>query len=355
MFLKSIFLQNFRNYTKSEFNFSKNNVLIVGSNTSGKTNFVEGIFFLSTGRSFKGDKDEQAVSFGKNIFHISGIIEDSGGDTRLEVTVQSGNQEESPRKKYKVNGISKRRLDFAGNLVSVIFLPEHLDIIIASPGVRRNFLDDVLEQIDRDYRVAIISYNKGLRQRNALLDQARERGARNEKQFEYWDNLLIEAGSIITQKREKLINFINNFQKNIFDFATFYDKNIISKDRLLQYKESETAAGVTLVGPHRDDISFRMYNDTRRTTHDIKQFGSRGEQRLTILQLKLAELAFIKETIGKKPILVLDDIFSELDQDHIKHILEEVQEGQIFFTATHKEFLDSQFLKKSDVIELRLK
>ncbi|MBI2031684.1 MAG: DNA replication and repair protein RecF [Candidatus Levybacteria bacterium] len=360
MFLKSLRLTNFRNYAKSEFEFNSDTILIVGPNTSGKTNFAEGIFFLSVGRSFRAEKDGESVSFGKEVAHITGTvvfskegkIEDG---TKLEVAIQKGDEDGTARKKYKVNGVAKRRLDFAGNLVSVLFLPEHLDIIIDSPSLRRNFLDNVLEQVDRDYRAATISFTKGLRQRNALLDHARESGIRNEKQFEYWDNLLIESGSIITQKREEFITFINDSRKDIFDFAVFYDKSVISKARLLQYKEAEASSGVTLVGPHRDDVSFHMYNNTRRTTHDIKQFGSRGQQRLTILQLKLIELTFIESTIGQRPILVLDDIFSELDQDHIKLVLEEIHGQQTILTATHKEFFDSQFLKKAGVIELKLK
>src|SRR3989344_3112541 len=251
MFLKSLKLVNFRNYEKADFSLLNDIAVVVGPNTSGKTNFAEAIFFLATGRSLKAEKDDHIVSFDKEVSHISGVVaasrnEDPENDTKLEVAVQTSNAEGYMRKKYKVNGVAKRRLDFAGNLACVVFLPEHLDIIIDSPGLRRNFLDNVLEQIDRDYRAAIIAFTKGLRQRNALLDQTRESRIRNEKQFEYWDNLLINNGSIITKKREEFINYINNFSKDIFDFVTFYDKSLISKQRLLQHKEAEVSSGVTL-------------------------------------------------------------------------------------------------------------
>ena len=128
----------------------------------------------------------------------------------------------SQYKKFLVNGVAKRRVDFAGHFLAVLFSPQDLEIIVDSPSLRRNFLDQILEQVDRNYRVAVIAYTKALRQRNALLEQARETGLRNEKQFEYWDNLVIENGNIITAKREEFINFLNSSAKDIFDFITHH-------------------------------------------------------------------------------------------------------------------------------------
>lgn len=354
MFLKTLSLQNFRNYDKSDFKFSKDIALIVGPNTSGKTNFAESIFYLATGRGSKAEKDADIISFGKNVARIKGELEDK---TELSVVVskEEADTRETIRKKYLVNGVSKRRIDFAGNLACVLFSPEDLDIIIGGPNLRRRLLDDLLEQVDRDYRNAIIVYTKALRQRNALLDKVRESGIRNEKLFEYWDNLLIDNGSVITKKREEFIQFINNFSKEIFDFIVFYDKSIISSARLLQYKEAEVGSGATLVGPHRDDLSFSMFPSTgsgQATTHDIKSFGSRGQQRLTILQMKIIELSFIEKIIGQKPILILDDIFSELDSGHIKLVLDMLSNQQSIVTTTHKEFVEERILKNADVIEL---
>ncbi|MCL5113898.1 MAG: DNA replication and repair protein RecF [Patescibacteria group bacterium] len=360
MYLRRLVLQNFRNHKSFEFEFNSNCALIVGPNTSGKTNLVEAVFFLSVGRSFKAEKDGELVNFDESIARIRAEVSPSQSLetedlTKLEVVIQNLNGERTGNKRYSVNGVSKRRIDFAGNLPCVLFSPVDLDIIVDSPGLRRKFLDDTLEQVDREYRNALVTYSKGLRQRNALLDKIKESGIRYEKQLEYWDSLLIENGEIITKKREDFITFVNNFTKDIFDFVAFYDKSIISKSRLLQYKDAEVGAGVTLVGPHRDDISFHMYNNTRQTTHDLKSFGSRGQQRLTILQLKLAEMAFIEKMIGERPILLLDDIFSELDQGHIKLVLEVLKGQQSIVTATHKEFFDSHFLKNADVLELQLR
>lgn len=341
MFLKHLSLQNFRNYTKSNFTFSEKTTVILGSNTSGKTNLLEAIYFLARGESFKAEKDIEVIHFGEEVARVSGKTEDE----TLEVVIASN------QKKYLVNGVSKRKIDFAGLLTCVIFSPMDLDIIVDSPSLRRRFLDGVLLQVDREYRLASIDYTKALRQRNALLEYASV-GSHSEKQFEYWDSLLIKNGQMLTKKREELIAFFNTEEKDIFDFAVSYDKSVVSKERLLQYEDAERAAGVTLVGPHRDDFSVAMFNNKVQTTHDVKLFGSRGQQRLAILQLKLLELSFMEQKLGEKPVLLLDDIFSELDTEHIDLVSRMIAGQQTIITTTHKEFIDKKFLKKANVVEL---
>ena len=350
MTLKSISLQNFRSYLAEEFKFNGDTTVIIGPNTSGKTNLIEAIFLLATGKSFRTDKDIQMINFKQDLARVKGIID----ETSLEVMITNGQLggQTSQFKKFLVNGVAKRRIDFVENFPAVLFSPEDLDIIVDSPSLRRKFLDNVLEQVDREYRLAVVSYSKGLRQRNALLESTRETGIRNEKQFEYWDNLIIEFGEKITKKREEFIEFVNNETKDIFDFVAIYDKSVISKARLLQYKEAEVASTVTLVGPHRDDFSVSMFNNTRKTTHDIKFYGSRGQQRLVILQLKMLELLYIEKRLGQRPVLLLDDIFSELDKGHIELILEMIGLQQTIITTTHKEFIPSKVLNKMQVIRL---
>lgn len=343
--LKSTVLQNFRSYDLKEFSFEQT-TLIVGPNTSGKTNLIESLYLLSSGKSFRTEKDVQMLKFGKEVGRVKGIID----DIELEVIITNGLVNgKSQYKKFLVNGIPKRRVDFAANFLAVLFSPQDLDIIIDSPSLRRNFLDEVLEQTDRNYRVSLISYTKALRQRNALLEIARENGVRNQKQFEYWDNMIIENGNLITQKRGKFIDFVNSCQKDIFDFILNYDKSIISKQRLIQYENEELASGVTLVGPHRDDFSVFMI-DSKKTTHDVRYFGSRGQQRLTILQLKILELLYIEKLLGKRPVLLLDDIFSELDEGHINLIFDEIGKQQTVITTTHKEFIPRKLLKQMKII-----
>lgn len=344
--LLSISLQNFRSYESKEFSFEET-TLIVGPNTSGKTNLIEAVYLLSSGKSFRTEKDIQMIKFDKEIGRVRGVVEGN----ELEIIITNGLfNGKSQYKKFLVNGVAKRRVDFASNFTAVLFSPQDLDIIVDSPSLRRNFLDEVLEQADRGYRTALISYTKALRQRNALLERTRENGVRNEKQFEYWDNLVIENGQIITLKREEFINFANSESKDVFDFIINYDKSVISKDRLLQYKNEEIASAVTLVGPHRDDFSVLMFNNIKNTVHDVKYFGSRGQQRLAILQLKMLELLFIEKELGKRPTLILDDIFSELDAAHINLIFEQIGKQQIIITTTHQEFVPKKLLNKMKVL-----
>jgi DNA replication and repair protein RecF len=343
--LKSLVLQDFRSYEKKEFSF-ENITLIIGSNTSGKTNLIESLYLLSSGKSFRTDKDTQMLRFGEEIGRVKGIID----DIELEVVLTNGLVNgKSQYKRFLVNGVPKRRVDFAANFLAVLFSPQDLDIIIDSPSLRRNFLDEVLEQTDRGYRISLLAFVKALRQRNALLEKARETGVREEKHFEYWDNIIIENGQYITKKREEFINFVNEEGKDIFDFIIRYDKSEISKERLLQYRNEESASGLTLVGPHRDDFSVHMI-DNKKTMHDVKFYGSRGQQRLTILQLKILELMYIEQILGKRPVLLLDDIFSELDERHINLIFNEIGKQQTIITTTHKEFIPKNILKEMKII-----
>lgn len=346
--LKSIQLQNFRSYKKDNFDFEET-TLIVGPNTSGKTNLIEAINLLSTGKSFKAEKDLQMIEFGSEFAKVSAKAD----DLSLEVILTNGQLKggKSQLKKFLVNGVARRRVDFASNLPSVLFSPQDLDVIVDSPSLRRSFLDDVLDAVDRDYRLASIYYTKALRQRNALLEKAREESLRQDKSFEYWDKLVIENGQTITQKREEFIRFFNGFEKDIFDCFLNYDKSTISVERLLQYQTEELAAGATLVGPHRDDFSVFMPVETSKEPRNVKFFGSRGQQRLVVLQLKIAQIKFVEEKLSKHPLFLLDDIFSELDEGHINLIFEQIGKQQTILTTTHKEFIPNKMLKSMRIID----
>lgn len=351
MYLKQIGLQNFRSYSKENFIFSSEITLIIGPNTAGKSNLIEAIFFLATGKSFRIDKDDQLIKFGKEVGRIKGKIDEKD----LEVVIAGGGLSGNlrPFKKYLVNGVSKRKVDFAGNFFAVLFAPNDLEIIISGPSKRRDFIDNILIQTDREYRLAIGFYEKGLRIRNALLHKAKETGIRQEKEFVYWDSLLIVQGQKITKKREEFVEYLMAAKKDILDFKVFYDKSLISRERLLQYKDAEVGAGLTLVGPHRDDFIINLIG--KNEEHDIKYFGSRGQQRLAILQLKILELDYIELKTGIRPTLLLDDIFSELDEGHINLILDMIGGQQTIMTTTHEEFIPKRLLRKVELIELNTK
>lgn len=351
MILQSLFLQNFRSYTKSKFSFDPQLTIIVGANASGKTNLVEAIGLISTGKSFRSGKDKQIISFGKQVTHIAGTLSDNEGSETLEITL-AFNQQDFFQKRYLVNGVSKRRSGFTGKLPIVLFTPQDLTIVSGQPGDKRRFLDEVLEQTDQRYTSALTTYTKALRQRNALLEYVQKSGIRDKERFAYWDNLLITNGNVITEKREALITYLNQQTKKLFPFFLIYDKSLMSEERLLQYKDAEIGAGMTLVGPQRDDIIIQSWHLVSKELEDVRYFCSRGQQRLVTLELKNMQIAYFKSALQVEPLLVLDDIFSELDSEHIKLILTMTHDFQTIITTTHKEFIGDIGAKDMAVIEL---
>lgn len=348
MILRSLYLQHFRNYVNQKFDFSSDFTVVIGPNTAGKTNLSEAIHLLLTGKSFRTSSDMDMIGFGEEIARVQGMLVEDSDKTKEEVVIASP-QATGGRfsKKFLLNGVAKAKSAIVGTLPLVLFRPEELEIITDGPSLRREFLDSVLEQTDREYQHAKQTYDRSLRQRNALLRLAQESGRRNAEQFVYWDDLLIENGQILTKTREAFLDFINSSLHDIFPLQTMYDKSIISRERLDQYKEGEIGAGITLVGPHRDDFFIFMEKNK-----DIRHFGSRGQSRLAVLQLKMLQIQCIEKMTGQKPLLVLDDIFSELDSTHIQLVLEKVQGCQIILTTTHKEFIPEKIRNHATVIEL---
>lgn len=326
MTIENLTLRNFRNYEKETFQFSPQTKLIVGPNASGKTNILEAIMFCATGKSFRAEADREAIAWGHELSAISCQLT----ERKLELFITSGEVQgaHAPLKKYLVNGVARRMVDFVGNLRAVLFWPEHLELVTDSPSLRRRYLDSVLVQVDREYRRNLLSYERALRQRNKLLDVINE-GNASRSQLLFWDQLLIRTGGYLTDARAAYIDFINT-RKNI---SLEYDKSVISESRLEQYADEEVAAKVTLVGPHRDDIIF--YKGDK----NLSKFGSRGEQRLAILLLKLAELEFIEEKTSERPILLLDDIFSELDQERRKLVFDLIGKQQTIVTSAERDIM----------------
>jgi len=364
MIIKNLKLENFRNFKKGNFDFFNKATVILGPNASGKTNLLEAVCLLATGKSFRARVEEEMIKYDAEIARVSAKVVSSkhqkGNKTnpsaishdldavRLEVFLTRGEikvgeekYEKAPRKKLLLNKISRRLIDFAGNLKVVLFGPWDLELVTASPSLRRKFLDTLLSQVDREYRRAILSYEKGLRQRNKLLYQLREESLTfSRTRLLFWDKLLIKNGDFISQKREEFINFANQTGPlNNQYFQLEYDKSPISEARLEQYALEEIAAATTLVGPHRDDFIFKIKNQRSKIKNqerELARFGSRGEQRMSVLWLKLAELIFIEKKSGRNPVLLLDDIFSELDQKHRKIVVDLVKnkKGQVIITVT---------------------
>jgi len=342
MGISKVSLTGFRNFTSKLIEFSPDLTVIIGPNASGKTNILESINLIATGKSFRAKIEEEMVKENAEIARVKAKTDEVLEIilTRGEINLGTPRAERVARKRLLVDGVGKRLIDFAGRFKTVLFDPWDLDLITQSPSLRRNFLDTVLSQVDREYRRALLSYEKGLRQRNRLLYRIREEGL-SRSQLLFWDRLLIKNGDYISQKREDFIEHANNKPSlDSHKFRLEYDKSAISASRLEQYAAEEVAAATTLVGPHRDDFCF--FENGR----DLSRFGSRGEQRMAVLWLKLRELEYIEDQTGDRPTLLLDDIFSELDKAHREVVMSVIKSRQTIITTT-----DSQFIKKFAKVE----
>ena len=383
--LNSIKLKDFRNFKNKHFEFSSKTTVIFGLNASGKTNILESLFLLSTGKSFHARLEEEMIGYDKDLSRIEGQINTDNEKNDLEVVLTRGEIEvgdnkyaKAPRKKLLVNGIPRRLIDFAGNFKIVLFGPWDLDLVTQSPSLRRKFLDTTISQIDREYRRASLSYDKGLRQRNRILWNLRENpsASSGRSQLLFWDSLLIKNGDYITLKRREFVDHANASPDFIDkDFSLEYDNSAISESRLEQYKEEEVAAATTLVGPHRDDVIFRVKERESgrvkvrnlatygsrgepRKSRNLATYGSRGEQRMGVLWLKLAELSYLAKTPlhqgyegQSKPTLLLDDIFSELDHEHRDIVMDITKNQQTIITTADPHNIKG--LKNVEEIELK--
>jgi DNA replication and repair protein RecF len=331
-------IKNYRNFDEKLLDFSETVTAIVGPNASGKTNILESIYLLSSGKSFHARLEEEMINMEKDVAHVKArILDENGQKMDLEVILTRGSLKgmsgKISRKKFMVNNVAKRMIDFAGNTKMVLFVPADMDMVTSSPSLRRKFLDLSISQVDREYRRSLHSYEKGLRARNKLLYRIREEGL-SRSQLLFWDQLLIKNGDYITGKREEYINFINATKSpNELEYKLDYDRSVISVGRLEQYKNEEVAAATTLVGPHRDDFIFLAGE------RNLESFGSRGEQRMAVLWVKLAELEYIKVNSDQTPTLILDDIFSELDIKHREQVMKMSQNHQTIMTTADPEFL----------------
>lgn len=352
MYLTSLQLRDFRNYAKRTLNFGRGTTLIVGRNGSGKTNILEALYLLASGRSFRAQLIDEMIHFDRELSHVVGTVvsqeQQPSSETELMITLTRGEIQGKrvAKRRYRVDGASKRLNGFVGKLVAVLFRPEDLQLILGSPGRRRAFLDDTLLQVDRNYRRSRISYERALVRRNRLLDAIRD-GKAQRTQLTFWDQLLIKHGQELTNRRAAFLEYINGFQTSLNSFQVVYESSAISEGRLQTYAEQEIAAGFTFIGPHKDDFLVKFSDDRA-----LVSYGSRGEQRLAVLWLKLTELAFVSQKLGERPLLLLDDILSELDQEHRERVFEILPRQQTIVTATDVGLIQSKYRKALDTIAL---
>lgn len=334
--LNKITLQNFRNYSKKSFEFDPNVTLFVGPNAIGKTNILEAIYTLATGKSFRAENERDVIKNGSDFAAVR--------TENLEILFDNRDRFQ---KLYRINGVGKRQHDFAGQLKVVLFAPMDIEIVADSPSTRRRYLDSVLSQAHKEYRLASHIYERALRQRNRLLWRIREENL-DRSQLDYWNELLITNGQIVHDYRRKFIDYLNARKDDFFPVILEYDHSIISKARLDKYAAEEIASATTLVGPQRDD--FKVFSGTRV----IRSFGSRGEQRMAVFTIKLGELEYIKSISPESPILLLDDIFSELDHENRHRLLGVIPHQQTIMTTTDLHLVEKSRLKDFSLVPLGL-
>lgn len=341
MFLKSLTVKNFRNFDKLNFNFSTPITILVGDNAQGKSNFLESIYFLATAKSHKADQDDEVIKLGSESVYIEGLVtqRQESGKTKLEVALQdlSGNI----KKQAKINGIPRRVIDYCLNLAVVLFSPEDLNLISGTPNLRRGHIDGMIGQVSQRYKKAVSDYEAIVIRKNRLLKAIRD-GIAGVDQLDYWYDQQILLSGKISNQRQYFFDFINKQQKKFGDYSYQYLESKISKDDLIKHQDREIESTISLIGPHRDDFAF-LLNGT-----DLAKFGSRGEQRTAVLDLKIAEVGFMTEILGERPVLLLDDIFSELDQLHKKHVIDIASLQQtIITTIEFEESLKAMFKQTS--------
>ena len=363
MQIKTLELENYRNYESLNIELSPNVNIIYGENAQGKTNILESIYMCGTGKSHKGSKESEIIRQGAQEAHVKGEFAGEYGNIRIDVHLRK-----SKGKGIAINRIPIKKIsELYGRIYIVIFSTEDLDIIKRSPLERRKFMDMELCQIDPIYVEDLINYNKVLNQRRELLrkmDEVFPAPPDLLETLDVWDLQLVNYGSRIIKRRRQFIEEINNI---IFDIhyeitsgeeklRLLYEPSVnedVFYEELIKNRDKDRTRKVTSVGPHRDDFSF--FDGER----DLKVFGSNGQQRTCALSLKLSEIKIIENIKKEKPVLLLDDVLSELDRKRQKKLLKSIGQTQTVITCTGvDEFVEHEigeakkfYIKDAKVVE----
>jgi DNA replication and repair protein RecF len=352
--LKHLELANFRNYDKADFDFGKT-IIFIGPNGIGKTNVIEAVYLLSTGRSWRTNHDGETIKWGSDFCTIDAKLDDDIKALRL---VMQKSQEGLPLiKTIKINDVKNKLIELLGKLPTVLFSPEEIDLADGAPQLRRRFLDILLCQTDRKYTIALLDLAKILKNRNKLLFYIKI-GKSKVDELDFWDLKLVEIGKFIIKKREEVIKALNNKIGKVYAEISGHKEKFLLKyhpsaaaenfdEILVAARDREIEYTSTIHGPHRDDFSFLLED------RDIATFGSRGEFRSAILALKVGELEFLRNTLEEEPILLLDDIFSELDKNRRMHLAKIVESAQTIITTTDLDHIEKGLRDKAKIVELK--
>lgn len=337
MYIKYLQLRNYRNYTELFLKFNKNINVFIGDNAQGKTNILESIYYCSIGKSHRTNRDKELICWNNNEAYIQSYIAKERLDKKIEIKIFKEGRKGININKIKVNKIS----ELLGNFNVVMFSPEDLKIVKESPSYRRKFLDIELCKLSRMYYYNLVQYNKVLEEKNILLRKWNEK---NIGILEIYNKQLSKFGGEIIKQRKNYIDKLNNIGNDIhkkisngteqieFKYITSV-KNIDEAENqlLLNFKknvERDIEKRITSEGPHRDDFQVLINNI------DAKTFGSQGQQRTAVLTIKFASLEIIKGITGEYPVLLLDDVLSELDSKRQEYILNSIKNIQTMITCT---------------------
>ena len=344
MNIRSIELKNFRNYENLEISFDEGTNILFGDTAQGKTNILEAAYMSGTTKSHKGSRDKEMIRFGEEEAHLKTVVVRGGREYQIDMHL----------KKNRAKGIAidkipiKKASELFGILNIVFFSPEDLNIIKNGPAERRRFLDSELCQLDRIYLADLTNYNKILVQRNKLLKDMIYRPSLSDT-LPVWDMQLIETGKKIIRRRKQFVDELREIVSDIHyrisggkeELFLKYEPNIddiFFEDELSRAKEKDKKLCQTSVGPHRDDLLFSI-GDV-----DIRKYGSQGQQRTSALSLKLSEIELVRKSISDTPVLLLDDVLSELDSSRQNYLLNNISDTQTIITCTGlDEFVKNRF------------
>lgn len=353
MIIKSLELSNYRNYDTLSLTFDKGINILYGDNAQGKTNILEAMYLSSTTKSHRGSKDREIIQLGQDESHIRLVTEKEGISHKIDMHLKKNKP-----KGIAMDGIPIRKSgDLLGFIHIVFFSPEDLSIIKNGPGERRRFIDMELCQLDKVYLYNLSKYNKIVVQRNNLLKQIGHSSSLRET-LEVWDEQLVTYGREVIKAREQFINQLNAIIYEIHkklsggreELIIQYEPNVacdVLEEKIKKSIDRDLQMKMTTIGPHRDDIVFLNHGV------DLRRYGSQGQQRTSALSLKLSEIELVRKVIKDEPILLLDDVLSELDRNRQTYLLDSIDNIQTFVTCTGLEEFVNQRIRINKTFEVK--
>lgn len=344
MILKSVELSNFRNYEALQMQFDQGTNILYGDNAQGKTNVLESVYVSGTTKSHRGSKDRELIRFGCEEAHIRTIVEKDSLEYQIDMHIKKNRSKGIAINKLPI----KKAADLFGILNLVLFSPEDLNMIKNGPAERRRFLDFELCQLDKIYLHYLSKYNKVLNQRNKLLKDLPFQPSLKDT-LPVWDLQLLECGRKVILTRQEFVSRLNEIVYDIHkrisggreELFIKYEPDVTAEEfeqKLFSCQERDLKLGTTNTGPHRDDLSFLIGEI------DIRKYGSQGQQRTSALSLKLSEIELVKKSIHETPVLLLDDVLSELDSSRQNFLLNSIHDIQTVITCTGlDEFVKNRF------------